>query len=235
MLNSGIYQIINIKTNKIYIGSTFDFNKRKREHFYKLENNIHHCIHLQNSYNKHGKNNFKFEVLVTCSKEYLLKLEQWFISNLKPSFNILKTAGSSLGFKHSEKTKLKYKQNIQEKKNKRITNKAIKLTYDDVCTIKKKIVLNYYYKDICEEYKINNTTLYNIKNKRIWKEVPDYIISENDIIVNRKIERKKSKYTDDFLVQIHKEITETNYTKKYIREKYNLTKAFDIVYNKKYN
>lgn len=35
--SAGIYRIINIKNNKVYIGSTTNLYKRRREHFYQLK------------------------------------------------------------------------------------------------------------------------------------------------------------------------------------------------------
>jgi group I intron endonuclease len=106
-MNSGIYQIKNIVNNKIYIGSTTNsFYKRLCKHKWLLNKNKHQNQYLQNSYNKYGKDNFKYEILATCPKEYCIKLEQWFIDNLKPKYNICKIAGNSIGVKRSDKTKL---------------------------------------------------------------------------------------------------------------------------------
>jgi group I intron endonuclease len=38
------------------------------------------------------------------SKELILEREQFYINNLNPEFNLLKVAGSTLGFKHSEES-----------------------------------------------------------------------------------------------------------------------------------
>ncbi len=102
---SGIYQIRNIITGEIYVGSAVNLNRRKGEHFYYLKRNRHHSILLQRNYNKYGLDCFKFEILAHCPREYLIKLEQWFLDNLKPSLNIDKRAGSRLGSKLSEETK----------------------------------------------------------------------------------------------------------------------------------
>lgn len=109
-MSSGIYKITNTITNDFYIGSSCELNTRKRNHFRELSNNTHNNKFLQNSYIKYGKSNFKYEVLATCPKEYLLKLEQWFIDNLKPAFNCLQKAGNSLGYKHDLKSILVLKQ-----------------------------------------------------------------------------------------------------------------------------
>jgi group I intron endonuclease len=39
--NGGIYIVKCTFNNKVYVGSCYDFNKRKHEHFKKLENNTH--------------------------------------------------------------------------------------------------------------------------------------------------------------------------------------------------
>lgn len=107
---AGIYKITNIKNNKSYIGSAVFLNKRKNHHFSSLNLNKHHSPYLQRTYNKYGKEIFKFEVLATCPKEYLIKLEQWFIDNLKPEYNTCKVAGSQLGYKHKKETIQKMKE-----------------------------------------------------------------------------------------------------------------------------
>ena len=46
---TGIYKIINLVNDKIYIGSAVNFVKRWNEHKRKLHLNIHHSSKLQNS------------------------------------------------------------------------------------------------------------------------------------------------------------------------------------------
>lgn len=101
-MNSGIYQIENIVNKKTYIGSAVDLTKRKANHFSDLERNCHANIHLQRSYNKHKRDAFKFEILFTCRKENLIRVEQYHINNYQPQYNICKIAGSSFGVKRSE-------------------------------------------------------------------------------------------------------------------------------------
>lgn len=100
---SGIYQIINIITNKSYIGSASNIRERWNAHKLRLRNNKHHSPYLQNSWNKHGEEVFIFNILARCpkNKEYLLKLEQFYLDTLKPEYNIAQTAGSCLGIKLS--------------------------------------------------------------------------------------------------------------------------------------
>ena len=86
----GIYKITNITNNKFYIGQSTDLSKRKSDHFYTLKNNCHCNFHLQSSYNKYGKKNFKFETLLYCESFELTRYEQYLVDCLRPEYNIRK-------------------------------------------------------------------------------------------------------------------------------------------------
>jgi len=81
---SGVYCVENIINGKMYIGQSVDLRRRKRNHFSKLGQNKHPNKHLQNSYNKYGKTNFKFSVLVYCEPFELTKYEQFFVNLYSP-------------------------------------------------------------------------------------------------------------------------------------------------------
>lgn len=105
---SGIYKIKNIKTGKYYIGSAVNLKKRWKFHLFELRKGIHGNKYLQRAYNKYGEDAFKFEVLETVLfTDYLVELEQKYIDELNPEYNLSPTAGSQLGMKHSEETKRK--------------------------------------------------------------------------------------------------------------------------------
>jgi len=57
-----IYKIRNVVNNKFYVGSTTDTRERFRTHRSRLRKGVHHCRHLQSSWNKYGEDCFKFEV-----------------------------------------------------------------------------------------------------------------------------------------------------------------------------
>lgn len=91
----GIYKIINVINNKYYIGSSFNIKKRIRKHFELLKRNKHHSTHLQNAYNKYGKNVFKIEVLEICNRNNILYIEQKYLDNIpdwKCVYNISRMA-----------------------------------------------------------------------------------------------------------------------------------------------
>jgi group I intron endonuclease len=58
---------------------------------------------------KYGYSNFQLEILEYCDSSDLIKIEQHYLELLKPEYNILQIAGSSLGYKHTEKTLAKFK------------------------------------------------------------------------------------------------------------------------------
>ena len=105
--SAGIYQIRNVETNQIYIGSAVNLKRRWGTHKTALKKNKHHSTILQNSYNKYGINNFKYTILIICSTDNLLMYEQRCLDTLNPYFNVCKTAGSCLGKKHSDEARQK--------------------------------------------------------------------------------------------------------------------------------
>ena len=56
---------------------------------------------------KYGYSQFNLDILEYCEAKDLIKKEQYYINNLKPEYNVLKTAYSSLGYKHTKESKLK--------------------------------------------------------------------------------------------------------------------------------
>ncbi len=110
-MNSGIYRIKNLITDKSYYGSAINFNDRWKIHLSLLRNNKHHSNHLQNSWNKHKEQNFVFEIVELCEKENLLIFEQGYLDLFKTwhkqfGYNICKIAGSRLGSKHTNEWKI---------------------------------------------------------------------------------------------------------------------------------
>ena len=81
---SGIYKILNKVNGKYYVGSTKNFNTRWNSHKAKLNKNTHTNIHLQNSYNKFGKENFEFHIVeYFCDLKVKETLEEYISQNFK--------------------------------------------------------------------------------------------------------------------------------------------------------
>jgi hypothetical protein len=118
--SSGIYKIINIVNNKIYIGCASNIRTRKNGHVYDLRKGVHKNDYLQKAWNKHGEVNFKFEVVEICDIKLLHEKEHFWVNyyncldrtkgyNLKPT----DPKGCSI---HSEETREKLRQANKGKK-----------------------------------------------------------------------------------------------------------------------
>jgi len=54
---------------------------------------------------KYGFSGFSLEILEYCEKKKsLLEREQYYLDSQKPDYNIVETAGSTLGYKHTEES-----------------------------------------------------------------------------------------------------------------------------------
>jgi group I intron endonuclease len=116
MLKTGVYKITNKQRELVYIGSTSWIGKSKRAGFYvrwckhygHLIRNKHCNKHLQNAWNKYGEENFEFHIEEFVEPDKCIEVEQSYIDSYDFDllYNILPIAGSSLGYKHTEETRL---------------------------------------------------------------------------------------------------------------------------------
>lgn len=112
---AGIYQWIHKESGKTYIGSAVDLYKRLRQYYSISRLSRNKNQYLSNALLSHGHSAFSLAILeyfdvsnlsLEESKKLILEREQYYIDSLKPEYNILKIAGSSLGFIHSENSKV---------------------------------------------------------------------------------------------------------------------------------
>lgn len=131
LFKTGVYEILNTITKERYVGSASRIGKsnslsgfyvRFEKHKSLLKSNKHYNIHLQRAYNKYGENNFNFNVLSICPPEYCIKLEQWFLDNLKPEYNIRKIADSNKGIKFTAEHKEKLSKSIKNSLKNKVDN-----------------------------------------------------------------------------------------------------------------
>lgn len=108
---AGIYEIRNLVNGKKYVGSAVNFHARWTKHLSELRRGVHHSLHLQQSWNKHGEQAFEFRRLLICEKSELLELEQIAFKAFRPEYNISPTAGSALGVKRRKESIEKLKAN----------------------------------------------------------------------------------------------------------------------------
>ena len=81
-MESGIYTITNKVNGKIYVGRAIGWKSRIECHKCDLKYNRHRNAHLQNAYNKHGLENFSFELLEEYEPEFLCSMENYWCNLL---------------------------------------------------------------------------------------------------------------------------------------------------------
>jgi group I intron endonuclease len=109
-----IYKIINLITNKVYIGKTTEScpEKRWKRHCQAITRGSG-CPALRDAILKYGIQNFKFQVIIICFDESTSELEKEYIkrnNSIVPNgYNITPggEGGGFIGKSHSDKTKLK--------------------------------------------------------------------------------------------------------------------------------
>lgn len=90
----GVYEIVNIKNHKRYIGESIHCLMRWGQHRNNLRKNKHPNCHLQRAWNIYGENSFEFHVLEICNIDFLTEREIFWIAHydsMKQGYN--QTAG----------------------------------------------------------------------------------------------------------------------------------------------
>jgi group I intron endonuclease len=100
----------NLTNGKKYIGSSVNLSRR----FYAYYSEQSFKIQLQKEKSaiysailKYGHSNFKLEILEYCELSDVIDREGYYFNLLKPEYNLLPIAGSSLGYKYSEEARKK--------------------------------------------------------------------------------------------------------------------------------
>jgi group I intron endonuclease len=110
---TGVYAIRCTANGKVYVGSTSrSFAQRWNNHRNKLRKQSHENIHLQAAWDKYPEESFEFLVIEECLPPDCIAREQFWIEEMdavdrSSGFNMAPTAGSALGFRHSEETRAK--------------------------------------------------------------------------------------------------------------------------------
>lgn len=130
----GVYEWLNKATNKSYIGSSLNLTQRKGKHLCLLRANKHTNKHLQSAFNKYGEHSFEFRIVQETTKTELREVEQFWIdfynaTNDSVGYNILKVAGTSTGYTHTNEAKVK------------ITNSKLHTWYGFISPIGEEVVI----------------------------------------------------------------------------------------------
>ena len=108
----GIYKWVNKINGKSYLGSSVNLSSRLSSYLSTNFLSRKTSISKSKIYNAllyHGYSHFRLEILEYCDSSDVIEKEQFHIDSINPEYNILVKAGSSLHFKHSAETLLKFK------------------------------------------------------------------------------------------------------------------------------
>jgi group I intron endonuclease len=72
IMGCGVYKIKNLIDGKVYVGSSVNIENREYKHFWMLNRGTHDNQHLQNAFNKFGKESFKFDIIEECASDNLI-------------------------------------------------------------------------------------------------------------------------------------------------------------------
>ena len=98
IMSCGVYAIINVLTEIMYVGSSVEIENRwygSQGHFTLLLKGDHDNSYLQAAFNKYGEEAFTFEILELTSEDNQFKREQHYIDliGIKNLYNINSQAG----------------------------------------------------------------------------------------------------------------------------------------------
>lgn len=194
----GIYAIY--CNNHFYIGSSVNLYYRLKEHISYLKRNKHVNQFLQNVYNKHGYEKFKFKILKYININDISKIRQFekrYIDKLKPNLNLQL---DPVSYTPSKETNLKIKNTLIKKhQNNEISIIGEKKTY--MYDINGKYINKYNSRSECA--RINNLNVGKIGPCISGKLKTTGGFQFSDIYVPRmsKITSKNRQYTKYLLPQ----------------------------------
>lgn len=126
----GIYMIVCLSNQKVYIGQSKNVHTRIVDHRQKLRKGTHTNPYMQHSFSKHGDGSFQFSALEYCgdsSKESLYLREEFWMNhydstNPEKGFNNMK---AGISCTHSETTIQKMRELATGRKHSEETRKKI--------------------------------------------------------------------------------------------------------------
>lgn len=155
----GIYKITNTINNHFYIGQSSNLNARLMDHHRCMRDKNRTRFILYKAVDKYGVENFNFEILEFCEYEQLSEREVFYILNLNPHYNIVKSPQLKKGYNSAdEETVIKVYKLKNEGLNSVEISKIVKLSKKTVRDILNKKT----YAHISEKH---NLKVLDIKNK----------------------------------------------------------------------
>lgn len=177
-----LYEIINTKTNKNYIGVTSNFNRRMSEHFSKSSNSA-----INSDLSIYGEKVFKTHILCVGLKDYIYDLEHKYLAKhlCKDSMYNKNTGGSSNGGTFGENHGL------------------AKITEADVLSIRRMYSEdnNLSHKKLGVQFGVSAATIGKIIRHELWNHIQEYPYESNKTTGRKGLERDSICYEDAVLIR----------------------------------
>lgn len=160
----GIYKIVNKETGKTYIGQSVNIERRFKEHCCKKDLVIDQAIE------KHGKENFEFEIIEECDVSQLNEREQYYIqlyNTYQKGYNCHSGGSVQIGE----------------------NNNNTFLTDDDVIQIRKEYAAHKRSKDIYKNFsnKVSYSSFMSIWEGKTWTHImPEVYTEENRLYYSKQ-------------------------------------------------
>lgn len=100
----GVYAWVNKINNKVYIGSGDPLYTRLSDYYQSWYLSSRNSLYIVRAFNKHNMSNFSLYILEYTNSESVIACEQNWIDLINPEYNTNPVAGSSKGYKHTDKT-----------------------------------------------------------------------------------------------------------------------------------
>lgn len=115
----GIYKITSLVSDYTYIGSAFDFERRKKEHLTKLAHNTHANFRIQKDYNI-NPSAIRIELIdirPELNRSQLYDLEQAYINAERRKYNLAKYTSSQNSEGRIANKKRKWRSKYKDTRN----------------------------------------------------------------------------------------------------------------------
>ena len=111
----GIYLWTNTLTNDTYVGRSIDLGRRFSYYFNQLIiKNAGYSL-ICRALVKYGYENFKLEILEFCTVDEIVQREQFWIDELKPTYNLVTVVDGKYTYRHTEESKEKMSASQKER------------------------------------------------------------------------------------------------------------------------
>jgi len=103
----GIYLWTNTETNDSYVGRSINLGRRFTYYFNEKILKEAGFSLICRALLKYGFENFKLEIIEYCTKEVIVEREQYWISELKPSYNLVTVVDGNYTYSHTAESREK--------------------------------------------------------------------------------------------------------------------------------